>query len=1044
MPKKPSYLEVLQKRRRDTFVGRVDQRRAFRNNFASDIPAHLIFFIHGLAGIGKSFLLARYQDIARQNGAITALTNEAEATATKHISILQAMARLARQLRDSGSPLKAFDRRYASYRTAMLQIEADDDPPPEWFDFLTRTTARVAMHAGAATPDGPTAAIPSPARDALANAAAAETGRVLAYLRKTFKNDPDLITLIREPVETLTFLLAQSLNRIAGDQPVVLCFDTWERTGPHLDDWLRGLLTREGLSTGVRLVIAGRNPPGDQWGPLDPLVVCFELHEFTPEETREYLSEQRITEEARIQQIIDFSGGVPVLVSTLASARGGSATDAADDLVDRYLKWVDDDSRRYAALNCAAARRLDKDVVAAVTQGDDAGDLFDWLVDMPFVQTRPDYWEYHPTVRHLMLDYARRRSTKDAKSTHAQLSAYYKQLLSEGGEEPRYRDEMWRRHALEALYHGLMQDDTEAQREGLNTFLLALRAYYPLAGQVALTWQQAADNCETAANVTKWADILGQGWAALETASWDGLLPFRDAMHSRDDLAPSPRAEIYFIGGIAYADLEQHERAIADYDRAIELNPRYATAYHNRGIACSNLEEYERAIADYDRAIELSSQEPAAYRNRGIAYADLKQYQQAIADYERAIELNPEDATAYHNRGLAYRNLKEYERAVADYDQAIELNPEDATAYHNRGSAYGNLQEYQRAIADYERAIELNPEYAAAYHNRGSAYGNLEDYERAIADFNRAIELNLEDATAYHNRGLAYRNLKEYERAVADYDQAIELNPEDATAYHNRGSAYGNLQEYQRAIADYERAIELNPEYAAAYHNRGSAYGNLEDYERAIADFNRAIELNPEDATAYHNRGIAYGNLEDYERAIADFDRAIELNPEYATAYYNRGAAYAHLEDYERAIADYDRAIELNPKDATAYNNRGIAYAHLEDYERAIADFDRAVELNPDDFGVYNNRGIAYDGLKQYERAIEDYDRVIELKPEYATAYYNKACAYALIGKPTEACDWLEKALAIDESGRDDARQDSDFDPIRGHPRFRALVGDQP
>jgi hypothetical protein len=75
------------------------------------------------------------------------------------------------------------------------------------------------------------------------------------------------VALVREPVETLTPLLVQGVNALAEERKVVLCFDTWERTGIHLCDWLRGLLEREELSANAWLVIARRHLPGDEWAP---------------------------------------------------------------------------------------------------------------------------------------------------------------------------------------------------------------------------------------------------------------------------------------------------------------------------------------------------------------------------------------------------------------------------------------------------------------------------------------------------------------------------------------------------------------------------------------------------------------------------------------------------------------------------------------------------------------------------------------------------------------------------------------------------------
>jgi tetratricopeptide (TPR) repeat protein len=401
-------------------------------------------------------------------------------------------------------------------------------------------------------------------------------------------------------------------------------------------------------------------------------------------------------------------------------------------------------------------------------------------------------------------------------------------------------------------------------------------------------------------------------------------------------------AEAYYNRGFAYDGLNQHERAIEDYDKAIELNPNLAKAYSNRGLAYADLSQYERAIGDYSKAIGLNPNLMQAYYNRGNGYVELNKHERAIEDYAKAIGLNPNFAQAYYNRGFAYDGLNQHERAIEDYDKAIELNPNLAQAYHNRGLAYAELNKHERAIEDYDKAIELNPKYAEAYIARGIACAELKQHDRAIVDFNKAIELNPKYAGAYYTRSNAYAELNKYEKAVEDYNKAIELNPNFAQAYCNRALTYEKLNQHGKAIKDCDKAIELNPDYAEAYINRGNAYAKLSQHERAMKDYNKAIESNPKYAGTYNNRGVAYMELKQYEKAIEDYGKAIALNPNDAVAYYNRGNAYADLTQHEGAIEDYVMAIALNPNFAKAYGNRGLRYAEIKKYEESARDMKKS------------------------------------------------------------------------------------------------------
>ena len=345
--------------------------------------------------------------------------------------------------------------------------------------------------------------------------------------------------------------------------------------------------------------------------------------------------------------------------------------------------------------------------------------------------------------------------------------------------------------------------------------------------------------------------------------------------HQRDDLADaidyytevissgaadtSVTARVYYNRGLAYRDNSESEsdRAIADFDKAIELRPDYAEAYYNRGLAYRDNSENDRAIADFNKAIELKPDYAEAYYNRGSAYRDERERDLAIADFDKAIELRPDYAEAYYNRGLAYRDNSENDHAIADFDKAIELKSDYAEAYYNRGSAYRDKGESDLAIADFDKAIELKSDYAQAYYNRGLAYQDKGENDHAIADFDKAIELKSDYAEAYYSRGSAYRDEGESDLAIADFDKAIELDSDYAEAYYNRGLAYRGKGKNDRAIEDFDKAIELDSDYAEAYFNRGLAYWDKGENDRAEADFTKAVELDPDDIEFRHHLRIA-------------------------------------------------------------------------------------------------------------------------------------------------------------------------------------------
>jgi tetratricopeptide (TPR) repeat protein len=141
--------------------------------------------------------------------------------------------------------------------------------------------------------------------------------------------------------------------------------------------------------------------------------------------------------------------------------------------------------------------------------------------------------------------------------------------------------------------------------------------------------------------------------------------------------------------GIEKAKHGDLDGAIADFDRAAELNPKDDAPYYNRAQAKKLKNDTAGAVADYTRAIELGSTNPAAYNNRGNARAENNDQDGAIADYTHAIKLKPDYARAYYNRAFAKRARGDTAGAEADFKQAQKLDPElvsDESAGHSKNN----------------------------------------------------------------------------------------------------------------------------------------------------------------------------------------------------------------------------------------------------------------------------------------------------------------------------------------------------------------------
>ncbi|MBY0524561.1 MAG: tetratricopeptide repeat protein [Gemmataceae bacterium] len=480
-------------------------------------------------------------------------------------------------------------------------------------------------------------------------------------------------------------------------------------------------------------------------------------------------------------------------------------------------------------------------------------------------------------------------------------------------------------------------------------------------------------------------------------------------------------ARAYCERGRVRQATREYAKAHADFTESLQREP-CPTVYGERAAVSCDQNNWLQAIADADKALELDAEDAKALVVRGRARSMQGSWTAALQDFHRAWKIDPNLAPLYGYRALTYAHRSEFTQAAADADQAIQLDGESALLYTLRGEVAGWRRDFTAAIPDFTKAIELDPRFAQAYYGRGLCHYGLRDYAKAVADYSKALEIAPGNLGCLLSRAEAHTGQAHSDAAKDDYRQVVELatdllktDPQNPWAYRCRGLAYRHLGQGGQGVADYTRAIEFDPKFRRAYGNRGQAYAADKDYDKAIADAAKLIEQEPRDVWALTSRAFAYRSRKDpgdADRAIGDYSEAISFHPNYAVAYRGRGDVHLlDRKDYEKAIADYTRAIELDPGYPHAYGARGVAYAGQKEFDKAIADYTKGIALDPKYAYAFCNRGVAYLNRKDNDKALADLNKAIELNPKYTFAYGNRAQVRSLRREYDRAIDDLKKIL---------------------------------
>ena len=192
------------------------------------------------------------------------------------------------------------------------------------------------------------------------------------------------------------------------------------------------------------------------------------------------------------------------------------------------------------------------------------------------------------------------------------------------------------------------------------------------------------------------------------------------------------------------------DAAMADFDRAIAINPNEAKAWLDKGVVLAARSENDSAFVCFDRALKIQPTLYLAWSDRGAIRVKRGDPRGGVADFSRSIAINPRYREAYANRALAYAMLNDYEQSIEDSRRAIDLDPNHRDNYRQLGAigmAQRNLGRNEDAVASLDRAIEVappaGPDLGAFYLTRSQARWALGQRAGAASDAHEALRLGV-------------------------------------------------------------------------------------------------------------------------------------------------------------------------------------------------------------------------------------------------------------------------------------------------------------
>ena len=762
----------------NSFVGRTIQLQAFRLALSTPHEKRTtsIFSISGQGGIGKTTLLKQFRKITEELRHVAAYVDEGSQTNLVN-DVPEALNRLALDLEKQGIELKKFQERYKVYRQKKQELEADPDVPQGSVAGMGKFIAKAGLGMAKSIP-GSGGVMEFVDSEGVAN----QVGEWAAFVARKLTNK-DEVQLVQKPVEVLTPLFLEDLNRFAEQQTIVLLLDTYEQTGAFLDDWLRSLLDDrydESLHPNCLICIAGRDPLNrNAWIEWKELIARSELEPFTEVEARLYLASCAITQELIVQEIWRLSsGGLPVLIAMMAQGapcKIEQITDPCEDAVERFLKWEKDEKKCKIAQNAALPRVLNRDVLATLTSDEEADGLFEWLKSRSFVVQHPNGWQYHSLVREQILRYQRKVSLNSWAMLHEKLANYYDELRQrlKLKASRQWKDETWQQYSLEWLYHTLCVAPQQSLGIALNAWLAALRRENKIAQE--------------------WAATL---WDAGKATNYKELEFWGNKLHSLKNYEDDEQM-IEIISLLIEGDLlEDEARAFALthhvlLDLKSLLNLKSIADVDNFQFSLEDTENLNPMIETLNQALNLDSGAAEAFFLRGVIHVLEGDLNAAEADFTCAFDVAAEDIAEdlYPIRDIFFQliealrkkstnsvdkfGLIEFNRRFKNEEQELKNEIQQLRAEIFRVHWAG--KKYDEALDIFKQSIADNPNDDCAWCALGETFLFYRETNQAIKALDRAFQINCQYSRTYYALALLHLTLDELDLFKVKLTMAIQI-----------------------------------------------------------------------------------------------------------------------------------------------------------------------------------------------------------------------------------------------------------------------------
>lgn len=381
------------------------------------------------------------------------------------------------------------------------------------------------------------------------------------------------------------------------------------------------------------------------------------------------------------------------------------------------------------------------------------------------------------------------------------------------------------------------------------------------------------------------------------------LSPEDQALH---DLLVKAKAE---------ADGNNYAAAQEDYEKYLAQRPHDAAAHFDLGYVFTAQKEKDKAIAEYRKAVQLDPKMMDAQLNLGISLLS-EDPQGAIEPLQNVTTLDDSFERGHFLLGVAEERSGNATAAEKEYSVAVKLNPNDADAHNALARSYLAAGKAADAEDEFRQVLRLKPGDPETDREAelGLAESLLEQKKNADAvdALTTYLNSNPNDAKARFIQASALADLGKNDEALAALDRAAKDGPETVEALKLRSAIDYRKNELPQAIAALQKAEPRVPGDASIHASLGHALLETKDYPSAARELNAALRLDPSSPGTLRDLVTAEYLQNNFTGTLAALDALAQREPPNAGDWFVRALCYDHINQPVQALAAYQKFLAMN------------------------------------------------------------------------------------------------------------------------------------